>query len=146
MIKFDIHSAYHFVVIFPEHTTYLGFLFPDKDGIICFNEFRVLAFGLGVALSFYTKLTRPLIAKWKGEGKKVITFLDDSFGTDYSYEQTVQLALEVKCDLSHPKSDKCIWDPVQKMDWLGSYLYTHTFSTSISERRIYINKALDLRI
>jgi len=81
--------------------------------------------------------------RWSKKGYNV---LDDSFGTDYSYEQTVQLALEVKCDLSHPKSDKCIWDPVQKMDWLGSYLYTHTFSTSISERRIYINKALDLRI
>ena len=63
MIKFDIHSAYHFVDIFPEHTTYLGFSFPDKDGIICYYKFRVLAFGLGVAPYFYTKLTRPLIAK-----------------------------------------------------------------------------------
>jgi len=49
MIKFDIHSAYHFVDIFPKHTTYLGFSFPDKDGKNCYYKFRVLAFGLGVA-------------------------------------------------------------------------------------------------
>ena len=49
-------------------------------------------------------------------------FLDDGFGigTDGSYEQTVQLALEVKCDLLKsgliPKLDRCIWDPVQEIE------------------------------
>lgn len=140
MIKFDIHSAYHFVDIFPEHRTYLGFSFPDKCGVVCYYKFKVLAFGLGVAPYFYTKLTRPLIAKWRGEGKKVIMFLDDGFGTDDSYEQTVQLASDVKRDLLNsgliPKSDKCIWDPVQEMEWLGVCLNTSEFSVSIPERRI----------
>lgn len=68
MIKFDIHSAYHFLDIYYNHTQYLGFSFPDKDGNLCYYKFLVLPFGLGVAPYLYTKFTRPLISKWRGEG------------------------------------------------------------------------------
>ena len=119
MIKFDIHSAYHFVDIYPEHTTYLGFSFEDDHGVVSYFRFKVLAFGFGVAPYFFTKLTRPLIAKWRGEGKRVIMFLDDGFGTHDNYEQTKKLASDIKQDLLLsgfiPYVDKCIWEPVQEM-------------------------------
>ena len=58
----------------------------------------------------------------------------------------MQLALEVKCDLLKssliPKVGKCIWDPVQEMEWLGACLNTYQFYISIPERRI--NKALGM--
>lgn len=144
MIKFDIHSAYHFIDIFYEHTEFLGFSFPDINGNICYYKFLVLPFGLGVAPYLYTKFTRPLIKKWRGEGKKVILFLDDGFGTAGSLEQTVQLASEIKRDLLDsgliPKIDKSIWVPVQEIEWLGAFLDTKEFKISIPQRRI--NKAM----
>ena len=99
MIKFDIHSAYHFIDIFYEHTEFLGFSFPDENGNVSYFKCLVLPFGLGVAPYLYTKFTRPLITKWRGEGKKVIMFLDDGFGTAGSFDSTVQLASELKQDL-----------------------------------------------
>ncbi|XP_052264823.1 uncharacterized protein LOC127867588 [Dreissena polymorpha] len=140
MIKFDIHSAYHFVDIYPEHTTYLGFSFEDDHGVVSYFRFKVLAFGLGVAPYFFTKLTRPLIAQWRGEGKRVIMFLDDGFGTHDNYEQTKKLASDIKQDLLLsgfiPNVDKCIWEPVQEMEWLGVNINMREFSIRIPERRI----------
>lgn len=66
MIKFDICSAYHILDIRLSDTVYLRFSFPDKEGVIQYSKFLVLAFGLGVAPFIFTKLTRPLIAKCMG--------------------------------------------------------------------------------
>lgn len=88
MIKFDLTSAYHFVEIFSPHTEYLGFSWPDKSGKVIFYKFLVLPFGLSTACYVFTKLTRPLIAKWRSEGKMVLMFLDDGFGCNRSYNST----------------------------------------------------------
>ena len=140
MIKFDIHSAYHFIDIFYEHTEYLGFSFTGENGNISYYKFLVLPFGLGVAPYLYTKFTRPLIAKWRGEGKKVIMFLDDGFGSASSFDSTVQIASDIKQDLLDsgliPKVDKSIWVPVQELEWLGAFLNMKEFTISIPSRRI----------
>ena len=92
MIKFDICSAYHFIDIRLPDTEYLAFSFPDPKGTSHYYKFLVLPFRLGVAPYIFSKLTRPLIAKWRGggEGRKIIMFLDDGFGT----ADTISLAQE----------------------------------------------------
>ena len=45
MIKFDLTSAYHFIDIYPPHTTYLGFAWPNDSGEMCYYKFLVLPFG-----------------------------------------------------------------------------------------------------
>ena len=140
MIKFDICSAYHFIDIRLPDTEFLGFSFPDKNGINHFYKFLVLPFGLGVAPYIYTKLTRPLIAKWRGEGKKIIMFLDDGFGSGDTQDLALDMSEAVKQDLLDsgfiPKVDKCIWVPVQILEWLGAILNTVDFTISIPKRRI----------
>ena len=42
--------------------------------------FFVLPFGLSSACYICTKITRPLIKKWGGEGKQVLMYLDDGLG------------------------------------------------------------------
>lgn len=144
MIKFDIHSAYHFLDIFYQDTEYLGFSFLNKNGELCYYKFLVLPFGLGVAPYLYTKFTRPLIAKWRGEGKKVIMFLDDGFATDATYASTEIVSNQIKQDLLDsgliPKVDKSMWVPVQVLEWLGAILNTIDYTVSIPQRRI--DKAL----
>ncbi|XP_052253990.1 uncharacterized protein LOC127860151 [Dreissena polymorpha] len=137
MIKFDITSAYHFVDIFLPHTDYLGFAWEDYSGILVYYKFLVLPFGLSSACYIYTKLMRPLIAKWRGEGKKIIMFLDDGFGTAETYDKTVIMSREIKSDLLLsglvPKVDKSCWEPVQELQWLGSQLNTANFTRYGSE-------------
>lgn len=63
MMKFDIHSAYHFVDMYLPHTDILGFSWPDKHGNRVFYKFLVLPLGLSSACNIFTKLMRPLTAK-----------------------------------------------------------------------------------
>jgi hypothetical protein len=46
-----------------------------------FNIFLVFPFGLSSACYIFTKITRPLIKKWRGERKQVLMYLDDGLGT-----------------------------------------------------------------
>ena len=121
MIKFDIHSAYHFVDIYLPHTEFLGFSWTDADtGKCVFFKFLVLPFGLSSAPYLYTKLNRSLIAKWRGEAKKAIMFLDDGFATCGAYGSTQSLAVDMKQDLLDSglimKAGKCIWQPTQRLE------------------------------
>ena len=74
MIKYDIHSAYHFIDIYPPHTTFLGFSWNDVYGNVCYYKFLVLPFGLSSSPYIFSKLTRPLITKWRGGGKHILMF------------------------------------------------------------------------
>nr|XP_034335844.1 uncharacterized protein LOC105348263 isoform X2 [Crassostrea gigas] len=92
--KFDITSAYHHVDIFPDHRKYLGFSwkFGVQDRYFCFN---VLPFGLTSAPYIFTKLTRPLVKKWRREGKTVLMYLDDGFGCHSKYDEACKISKEV---------------------------------------------------
>ena len=146
MIKWDIHTAYHSCEIFYPHTSFLGFSWPDIDGTVCYYKFLVLPFGIRTAPFLFSKITRPLISKWRGEGKKVIMFLDDGFGCGVSQEKMEKISNDIKLDLISsgfvPKVDKCIWEPVQELTWLGAVLNAQNGTISIPQRRI--DKAIRL--
>jgi hypothetical protein len=76
----------------------------------------VLPFGLSSACYVFTKLTRPLISKLRGEGKFVTMFLDDGFCCNHSYESTFKVGAEIKHDLLSsgfiPNAEKSVWSPV----------------------------------
>jgi hypothetical protein len=76
--QFDVFSAYHHVSIALPHTDFLGFSW--KCGNVKWYEFLVLPFGLSSPCYIFTKITRPLIKKWRGEGKQVLIYLDDGLG------------------------------------------------------------------
>jgi hypothetical protein len=73
--QFDVVSAYHHISIALPHTDFLGFSW--KCGHVKWFAFLVLPFGLSSACYICTKITRPLIKKWRGEGKQVLMYLDD---------------------------------------------------------------------
>ena len=43
--------------------------------------FLVLPFGISSACYICTKITRPLIKKWRGEGKQILMYLNGGLGT-----------------------------------------------------------------
>ena len=71
MFSFDLKSGYHHIDIFPEHRKFLTFFWSFADGSVRYFMFSVLAFWLSSAPYIFMKTLRPLVKKWRGEGKSV---------------------------------------------------------------------------
>ena len=76
LFSFDLKSGYHHVDIHKHHWQYLGFSWGEGDRLQ-YYEFKVLPFGLATACYIFTKLLRPLIKHWRGQGLRAIIYLDD---------------------------------------------------------------------
>ena len=137
--KFDITSAYHHIDIFPDHRKYLGFSW-NFDGITRYFQFNVLPFGLTSAPYIFTKLTRPLIKKWRSEGKTILMYLDDGFGCHREYDKAYEMSRQVYFDMVSsgfiPKAEKSMWIPCQKLEFLGIYLNCELGTIHVPTRRI----------
>ena len=72
MIKCDIHSAYHHILLNSDQTDFMGFSWSFRDGNTIFMKFVVLPFSLSSAPYCFCKYTRPLIAKWRAESNRAI--------------------------------------------------------------------------
>jgi len=140
MFKFDLTSAYHFINIYEGHTKFLGFSWLDNEGNVLYYKFLVLPFGLSSACYVFSKVTRPLVSKWRGEGKMVVTFLDDGFGCAQGFDETSRDSVAIKNDLLAsgfvPNSTKCIWQPVQTLEFLGVILDSLQEIIYIPDRRL----------
>ena len=108
--------------MFYPHTEFLGFLWI-VGGEQKFFKFLVLPFGLKSAPYIFTKITRPLIKKWRGDGKRVVMYLDDGIGFDQTFESAVAISKSVQSDLRSSgfviNERKSMWNPSQCLDWLG---------------------------
>lgn len=145
MIKFDIHSAHHHKNICNQHTKILGFSWKF-GGQTEYFKFLVLLFGLSSAVYIFSKVVWPLIKKWKKkECKRVLMYLDGGFGCDSTRQKAIDLALEIWEDLLFsgfvPKVEKCMWVPVQKLQFFGHIIDSKEGQLNNSENRII--KALD---
>jgi len=67
LICFDLKSGYHHVDIYEPHRQYLGFSWERRRRTQLYI-FTVLLFGLATACYAFTKLLRPLIKYWRGQG------------------------------------------------------------------------------
>ncbi|VDI15676.1 Hypothetical predicted protein [Mytilus galloprovincialis] len=139
IFKYDVHSAYHHVDIFPPHTKYLGFAW-ELDGVKNIFKFLVLPFGLSTACYIFTKLTRPLIKKWRGEGKQIIMYLDDGLDVHDDKELCTQMSIQVKKDIISsgfvPKAEKSMWTPTKNLTFLGTHIDTDKGIFTIPDNRI----------
>lgn len=110
MIKWDIHSAYHHILLNDMQTDFMGFSWTYADGNTVFMKFVVLPFGLSSAPYCYSKVTRPLIAKWRAESKRAVMYLDDGFGCSGSKVSAEIMAQSIKSDIISsgfvPKAEK----------------------------------------
>ena len=60
--------------------------------------FSVLPFGLSSAPYIFMKLLKPLVKKWRGEGKSVILFLDDGLGAAQPFNLAKIGSLQIHVD------------------------------------------------
>ncbi|XP_072019664.1 uncharacterized protein [Amphiura filiformis] len=139
MFKFDLKSGYHHVDIHPSHQTFLGFKWT-VDGKSTMFRFTSLPFGLSSAAFLFTKTVRPLVKKWRSEGKNIVVFLDDGLGFADSFVEANSVSEEIKADLIAsgfvPNVQKSIWLPTQYMEWLGYSIDTQSGSFKVLEKRV----------
>ena len=139
MFQFDLKSGYHHIPISPLHHKFLGFAWVFK-GSLSFFKFTVLPFGLTSAPYVFTKVVRPLVKKWRSEGKNMVVFLDDGLGFANNLDLAKQHSAEVKDDLIKagfvPNVQKSIWNPVTGSEWLGFYIDLAEGELFLPARRI----------
>ena len=99
MFSFDLKSGYHHLEIFPEHRQYLSFSWTFSFCHTRYFQFEVLPFGLSSAPYLFTKLLKPLVKKWRTEGKSIAVFLDDGLGAAADYIKAKLSSLAVHSDL-----------------------------------------------
>lgn len=140
---FDLRSGYHHIQIHESHQKYLGFHWVF-DGKIRYFIFLVLPFGLSSACYVFSKILRPLVHKWRGQGFKSIIFVDDGSTGLSSFELASQAAQVVQSDLlssgfiiNFEKSD---FIPKQIGVWLGTIVNTIDMKLFVPEEKI--NKLL----
>ena len=102
--------------------------------------FSVLPFGLSSAPYIFTKLFKPLVKKWRGEGESIILFLDDGLGAAQPFNLAKISSLQIHADLLKfgllPNDDKCVWEPCQSIVWLGTVINTANSSVAATDKRI----------
>ena len=122
MFSFDLKAGYHHIDIHQEHWKYLGFAW-NNGSKVQFYVFCVLPFGLMTACYLFTKLMRPLVKYWRGQGLRIIVYLDDGIAAVAGEEAACTASSMVQEDLHRAglvvNVSKCKWVPNQKCAWLG---------------------------
>ena len=140
MFSFDLKSGYHHVEIFPGHRQYLSFSWNFSSGVTRYFQFSVLPFGLSSAPYLFTKLLKPLVKKWRTEGKSIVVFLDDGLGAAADHTKARISSLSVHADLLKsgfvPNEEKSLWEPTQVITWLGTVIDTSQCIISATDTRI----------
>jgi len=102
--------------------------------------FSVLPFGLSSAPYIFTKLLKPLLKKWRGEGKSIILYLDDGLGTAQPFNSAKICSLQIHTDLLKfgllPNEEKCVWEPCQSIVWLGTVIDTANSTIAATESEV----------
>ena len=122
LFSFDLAQAFHGVDICDHHQTFLGFSYV-VEGVKKFFKFTVLPFGMKLSPFVYTKLFRPLIKYWRGQGIKIVVYLADGAGCNENYEHCLRDSQTVRKDLLSAgfviNEEKSHFIPVQMRTWLG---------------------------
>ena len=142
-VSFDLTQAYHHVSILPAHRKYLGFSFnypSDRGFSTRYFQFNVLVFGLCSACHAFTKLTRPLVAYWRGMGILSYIYIDDGIGVFNSKENAISQSRIMLSTIESSgfiiNAEKSNWVPAQTLDWLGFHFNSTTMQISVSHKKI----------
>jgi len=101
------------------------------QGLAIWPSFSMLAF---------TKLLRPLIRHWYGQGLRALLYLDDGIVAVSGKDAADKASGRVREDLAKVEhTAKCSWVPSQEMSWLGFHLDLSRGVISVQEESTSIN-------
>ena len=118
----------------------MSFKWISSDGVTKFYEFKVLPFGMCSAPYVFTKVLRQLVKYWRGRGHLTLMYFDDGLGGDSSFDSAKSLSDSVRQDIVSfgftPNDGKSVWQPTQKLVFLGTVLDFEEGLILIPERHI----------
>ena len=120
LTKIDLKDAYFTIPICESHRKYLRF----RAGRRAF-QFTCLPFGLSSAPWIFTKTLRPVAAKLRELGVRLVTYLDDNFVIANTPEQAADhtsaliYTLENLGFVIHDHPEKSMTQPTQRVEFLG---------------------------
>ena len=137
LFKFDLKSGYHHVSIYKSHWKYLGFAWNVGGEGPKYYVFTVLPFGLATACYVFTKIVRPLVRYWRGQGIRAVVYLDDGIVAVEGREAASRASEKVREDLSKAgfvaHAEKSHWEPTRNIVWLG-------FELDLEEGKVKVPK------
>ena len=102
--------------------------------------FTVLPFGLSTACYVFTKLMRPLVRWWRGQGIKVVMYIDDGIVVMPQRQRADEASKIMQSSLGAAgflvNAQKSHWDPEHKGTWLGFDIDLNKGVIAIPERKI----------
>ena len=139
MFSYDLKDGYHHLLIHPDFRDYLGFKLV-LNGKLTYCRYTVGCFGLADLPWIFTKVYRPLVAHWRSLGMQGVKFLDDGGFFEKDKETAMANSDHVKKDLIRSGSifspKKCVWEPTQRMTWLGFVWDSQDGSIAAAPHRI----------
>lgn len=141
--KFDFRSGYHHISVSEHHKKFLGFSWRENEKERFF-EYQVMPFGLSSAPYLFTKIFRVLVKKWRSQGFTIFLYLDDGLILANTFDECASVAAQIRLDLKlagvSVAEEKCVWEPVHKIVWLGYDIDLLHQTVAVTERRL--DKAL----
>ena len=135
LFTYDLKSGYHHIDIHVDSQTFLGFEWKGK-----YYVFTVLPFGLATAYYVFTKVLRPLVRYWRGQGIKCVLYLDDGIGLAANEVLARQYSEVVRCSLESTEfvanEEKSRWDHAQCRCWLGFDINLEKGMISIPQEKV----------
>jgi len=132
MASLDLKDAYLSVAIWEHHRKYLRFPWQGKV-----YEFQCLPFGLSSAPRVFTKLLKPVLAKLRHQGMRLIMYLDDMLVMAQSKmeleSQLAQITSLLGFVINWEKSQLL---PTQMIQYLGFLIDSQEMKILLTEERI----------
>jgi hypothetical protein len=151
-IKFDIKKFYHGLSINVNERKFFGFMFPlEENKDPCMFVWKTMPYGYTRAPFLARNLMKPLIAKWRNLNTKIVVFYDDGMAVHENFGELKKISLQIQADLINagliPGVNKCVWTPVQKVDWNGLEFDLKEKTLKILDHRILatLKTATDLK-
>ncbi len=146
LFAFDLKKGYYHVELEEAIRDLFGFSFSFK-GKTYFGRWNICPFGLSTTPFLFTKLLKPLLARWRALGLHIFIYLDDGLALCNCWDEALWFSHIVRSDLHssgfHEQELKCLWDPQTTAPWLGIVidLLSHTLAYT-EECKEWILKAL----
>jgi hypothetical protein len=126
---------------------YYGFSYKMADNEPAkYFVWKSLPYGYTRAPYITKELMRPLIAKWRKLGGRVVVFYDDGMSVHKHKNTLTAIAVQMQCDLLNagliPGIEKCTWQPADSIDWNGLHFDFQKHELSILPKRISKTKTL----
>ena len=142
---FDIESGYHHLDINYNCWKYLGFSW-SFNGVKKYFVFRVLPFGLSSACHLFTKMFKPLVARWRSLVIFAILYIDDGIFGCRTLPDAQSASKLVKSDLLNSgwrcNGKKSNWEPRQLGEWLGVIIDTARMLFVVPEKKVVKLKSI----